>query len=64
MLVALGAVAASEQSWAVSVPVYAMVAVSAVCVAARVAINFGLGREVEAKRERVIAWIIAHKNAA
>jgi hypothetical protein len=64
VLVALGAVAASEHSWAVSLPVYAMVAVSAVCVAARVAINFGLGRDVEAQRERMIAWIIAHKSAA
>jgi hypothetical protein len=64
VLAALATAAVRENSWAVSVPAYAMVAVSAACVLARVGINVGLGREVEAKRERVIAWIIEHKNAA
>jgi hypothetical protein len=64
VMAALVALALHEDSWAASGPVYAMVAVSAVCVLVRLAINFGLGREVEAQRERVVAWLIEHKQAA
>jgi hypothetical protein len=64
VLITLFVVAFRETSLAVGLPVYAMVGISLVAVGARLAINLGLGREIEAKRERVVTWLLEHKNAA
>ena len=61
VVVALLVAALREDSAAVSIPLYVMVGVSALAVAARLAINFGLVREVEEQRERVITWLLEQR---
>jgi hypothetical protein len=57
MLLALAGAAVREDSLRVSAPLYAMTAVAALALAARVAINLGMARDVEGHRERALAWI-------
>jgi len=64
LVVGLAVAAARQDSPAVSAPLYAMVAIAALAIIARLAINLGLAREVEAQRERLISWIVEHKRAA
>jgi hypothetical protein len=62
--VALMAGAIREGATAVNTPVYVMIIVGAVAVGSRLAINFGLAREIDKHREKVVTWIIDHKDAA
>ncbi len=43
---------------------FAMVCIAALALASRLAINFGVTKEIDQKRERLIAWIVEHKDAA
>jgi hypothetical protein len=56
--------AAREDSPAISAPLYGMVAIAVLAIVARVAINLGLARDIDAQRERLINWILDHKQAA
>ena len=41
-----------------------LLAIAALAIVARLAINLGLARDIEAQRERLINWILDHKRAA
>jgi len=64
LLIALVVVAARERSAAISAPLYGMVAIAALSIMARLAINLGVAREVEERREQLITWFAEHKRAA
>jgi hypothetical protein len=64
LLVGLVVAAARQDSPAVSAPLYGMVAIAALAIIARLAINLGLARDIAAQRERLISWILDHKQAA
>ncbi len=64
VLVGLAVAASGEENPAISVPMFAMVFIAALALAARLAINFGLAREIDEQRERLISWIVEHKRAA
>jgi hypothetical protein len=64
LLVGLVVAAIRQHSPAISAPLYGMVAIAALAIAARIAINLGVAREVDESREKLINWFAEHKRAA
>jgi hypothetical protein len=64
VLVGLAVAASGEDNPAISAPMFAMVFIAALALAARLAINFGVAKQIDTKRARLITWIVEHKRAA
>ena len=64
LLISLAVAAARADSVALGAPMFAVVLVAALALVARLAINFGLAREIEGRRERLVAWMLERTRAA